>query len=223
VENSLGAGPPAVLDANPLLRRPAGPFVRLDRSGPGIEDRRFDADPSPIRTLPRRERPKTMTEPHAAIPLVTGVMAIEPAWIDYNGHLNMAYYNVLFDRAADEILGHAGLGPDYIATRNLSFMTAEIHVCYVREVFLADPVTVTMRFLDLDAKRLHVFAELRHATEGWLSATSEQMYLHVDMAARRTAPFPEDVMATLTAMKAQDDGKPWPERAGRKIGIVRKG
>ena len=161
-----------------------------------------------------------MTEP---APFETEPMAIEPAWIDYNGHLNMAYYNVLFDRAADEFLLRAGLGPDYVAERNMTFMTAEIHVCYLRELFLTDPVRVTMRILDLDEKRMHVFAELVHANEGWVSATSEQMYLHVDLVARKTVPWPSDIDARLQALAAATRGLPRPDRAGRRIGIVRKG
>lgn len=156
-------------------------------------------------------------------PYLSPVMAIEPAWIDYNGHMNMAYYNVLFDRAADLFFTPLGLGPDYVATRHMSFMTAEIHVCYVREVFLGAPVRVAVRILDMDDKRLHVFSELRHAEEGWLSATSEQMYLHVDMQARRTAPWPADVRAALEAEWARTRSAPWPERAGRKIVIQRRG
>ena len=160
----------------------------------------------------------------AAFPttVLSTVMAIEPAWIDYNGHMNMAYYNVLFDRAVDEAIVIAGLGPDYIATRHLSYMTAEAHVCYLREVFLDTPVKVATRFLDVDDKRLHLYSELVHAEEGWVSATSEQMYLHVDMAARKTARWPDDVREKLDGLKAASDRLPKPERAGRRIGIVRR-
>lgn len=164
-----------------------------------------------------------MPDQPAAAPFRSSVMTIEPGWIDYNGHLNMAYYNVMFDRAADELLALAGLGPHYIGERGLSYMTAEIHVCYVREIFQPDPAVVTVRILDLDDKRLHVFSELRHATEDWISATSEQMYLHVDMTARRTAPFPPDVRTRLEMLKAATEDLPMPERAGRRIGIVRRG
>jgi acyl-CoA thioester hydrolase len=149
-------------------------------------------------------------------------MAIEPGWVDYNGHLNMAYYNVLFDRACDAFVVEAGLGPDYLATRGCSYMTAEIHVCYLREVFLTDPVRVRTRILDLDAKRLHLFSELIHAEDGWVSATSEQMYLHLDMAARRVVPWPDDLRAGLEALWAPTRGLPLPTRAGRRIGIARK-
>jgi acyl-CoA thioester hydrolase len=149
-------------------------------------------------------------------------MALEDGWIDYNGHLNMAYYNVLFDRAADVAMERMGLGADAVAQRGFSFMTAEIHVCYVRELFRPDPVVVTFRILDKDEKRLHVYSELKHAVEGWLSATSEQMYLSLDMSARKVAPWPTDISARLDAAFAAQGDLPPPERAGRRIGIVRK-
>ena len=55
-------------------------------------------------------------------------MQIEPQWIDYNGHLNMAYYNVMFDRAIDQLWLKLGIGPGYMKARNGSTFTAECHV-----------------------------------------------------------------------------------------------
>src|ERR1700744_5602276 len=145
------------------------------------------------------------TEPaiRAAIPapFVSSVMRVEPAWIDYNGHLNMAYYNVLFDRAVDEVYELLGLGLDYLKTRRHSTFTAEVHVRYLRELKEGDPVRVSFQLLDYDEKRLHYFEELHHAEQGWLSATSENMALNVNMDAKKTAPFPADVMAHLARMK----------------------
>ena len=59
-------------------------------------------------------------EPVFFAPFVSSVMTVEPAWIDYNGHLNMAYYNVLFDRAVDEAFELLGCGLDYVRTRKHS-------------------------------------------------------------------------------------------------------
>ena len=134
-------------------------------------------------------------EPLFFAPFVSSVMRVEPGWIDYNGHLNMAYYNVLFDRAVDEAFELLGCGLDYVKTRRHSCFTAEVHVRYLRELHAGDPVRVTFQLLDYDAKRMHYFEQLFHAAEGWVSATSENMSLHVDMAAGKTAPFPADVAA----------------------------
>ncbi len=157
-----------------------------------------------------------------AAPFVSRVMEVEKDWIDYNGHLNMAYYNVLFDRASDEAFEVMGLGPDYAKERRLTIYSAEVHVCYVRELHLGDKVTVTFHLLDHDEKRLRFYQEIRHAEKGWLAATSEQLALHVDMAGPKVAPFPPDILARVEAMRAAHAGLPMPERAGRAIGIRRK-
>ena len=133
-------------------------------------------------------------------PFLSSVMQIEPQWIDYNGHLNMAYYNVMFDRAIDELWLKLGIGPGYMKERHGSTFTAECHVRYLREIHLGDPVQVSILLVGADEKRLHTFEELRHATEGWLSATSENMTIHIDMAARKTAPFPPDIRARIEAV-----------------------
>jgi acyl-CoA thioester hydrolase len=154
-------------------------------------------------------------------PFVSSVMRVEPAWIDYNGHLNMAYYNVLFDRAVDEAFDLLGCGATYLEAHGHSTFTAEVHVRYLRELGRDDPVRVTFQLLDYDAKRMHYFEQLFHATEGWVSATSENMSLHVDMAARKTAPFPEAIAWRLSAMKAVHANLPRPEAAGRSVRMPR--
>jgi acyl-CoA thioester hydrolase len=160
-------------------------------------------------------------EPAFFAPFVSSLMRVEPAWIDYNGHLNMAYYNVLFDRAVDEVYELLGCGLAYVEQSRHSCYTAEVHVRYLRELHAGDPVRVTFQLLDFDAKRLHYFEELRHAEEGWLSATSENMALHVDMAVQKTAAFPKAIAARLARMKAVHSGLPLPEAAGRRIEMLR--
>ncbi len=163
-----------------------------------------------------------LPERSLAMPFTSSLLAVHPDWIDYNGHLNMAYYHVLFDRAMDEMFDGIGIGKDYLAATNHSMFAAEVHVCYLRELKAGDNVRVTYRLLDADAKRLHMFAELHHAHDGFLSATSEQLGLHVGMAARKVVPFPDDVQAHLAAILAEDRTLPAPETAGRRIGIPRR-
>jgi acyl-CoA thioester hydrolase len=62
---------------------------------------------------------------HYGAPFVGAIKTVEPEWIDYNGHFNMAYYAVLFDRTADEAFELVGLGPDYVQSRNASYFTLE--------------------------------------------------------------------------------------------------
>ena len=154
-------------------------------------------------------------------PVIAPPRGLDPAWLDYNGHLNMAFYNVLFDKAVDKVFEMIGCGPDYLASRNLSFFTAEAHVCYVRELKPDAMVTVQSRVLDFDSKRIQLFQELYHV-DGWLSATCEAMLLHIDMSGPRTSPMPDDVLERVSAMAEAHSVLPRPERAGRSIGILRK-
>ena len=160
--------------------------------------------------------------PLPAAPFLSSIMQIEPQWIDYNGHLNMAYYNVMFDRAIDQMWLQLGIGPAYMQDRHGSTFTAECHVRYLREIHLGDPVQISVHLLAADEKRLHTFEELRHATEGWLSATSENMSIHIDMKARKTAPFPPDIRARIQAVVNAHGAAPRPEGIGRKVAMPSK-
>lgn len=154
-------------------------------------------------------------------PFISRPRQVEKEWIDHNGHLNMAYYTVLFDRGVDDAFEVLGLGPDYAATRRLTTYTAELHVCYVRELHLGHTVTCGVQLLDHDEKRLHLFQEMRHE-DGWLAATAETLTLHIDMNGPKVTPFPPDILARIEAMHAGHARLPVPERAGRSIGIRRK-
>jgi acyl-CoA thioester hydrolase len=161
-------------------------------------------------------------EPKMPAPFVSSIMRLEPQWIDYNGHLNVAYYNVLFDRAVDEVYELLGLGPTYLERTKHSTMVVEAHVRYLRELKLDDPVRVTVQLLDYDAKRIHLFEELRHATGNWVSAMSENMTLSVDMTAKKVAPFSSSVQKALAAMKTAHAVLPVPDGAGRGIKMPAK-
>ncbi|MBR0810809.1 thioesterase family protein [Bradyrhizobium diazoefficiens] len=163
--------------------------------------------------------PETAASTPKAEPFRAAIMQIEPQWIDYNGHLNMAYYNVMFDRAIDQLWLELGMGPAYMKERGGSSFTAECHVRYLREIHLGDPVQIFVWLLEADDKRLHTFEEMRHASEGWLSATSENMSLHMDMTTRRVAPLPLDIRERIAAVTKAHSATPRPEGIGRNVAM----
>ena len=160
--------------------------------------------------------------PAFGAPLMTECLSVQDEWIDYNGHLNMAYYNVLFDKSVDDAFERIGLGPECIKRTGSSFFTAEVHVTYLQELHAGALVKVSMQLLDFDGKRAHFFQELIHAEEGWVSATSEQISLHVDMGAKKVSPWPDDILAGLEAMHAAHRDLPVKPQIGHVIAIKRK-
>jgi len=150
------------------------------------------------------------------------IQTVEAQWADYNGHLNMAYYHVLFDRAGDEAFSAIGLGPNYVTQRNATFFTVEAHVSYLAELKPGDKVRVTTQILDHDAKRVHYVQQMFHADDGYLACVTENMVMHVSMETRRSAPFPADIQARIDEMATAHKGLAIPPQVGHRIGIPRK-
>lgn len=158
----------------------------------------------------------TSNAPHRS-----SLLTVQPDWIDHNGHLNMAYYHVLFDRGADELFALFGVTLESITETQRSTFSAESHVCYLRELHVGARVTVTSQLLDMDEKRFHFYQELYHE-DGWLSATAEGLGLHIDLTGPRVAPALPERYAAMEALLTEHKKLPHPDRAGRSIGIRRK-
>ena len=142
---------------------------------------------------------------------------VRPEWIDYNGHMNVAYYVLAFDHATDAFLDHVGLDEAYRDEFGGSTFTAEAHVTYQREVAEGDPLRFTTQLLGYDRKRIHYIHFMYHETEGFLAATSEWLSLHVEMAKRRVAEMPPPILARLEAVERAQADLPTPPEAGRAI------
>ena len=147
----------------------------------------------------------------------SSTLTVKPEWIDYNGHLNMAYYNVLFDLCADEVYDGLGFGPDYQKSGFTTYI-AEFHVCYVQELKLNDQVNVTFQLVDCDEKRFHSYQEIWHR-DGWLAATGEALALHIDQSGPTVAPMPADIFSKVAEMRDLHAQLPRPDRVNRSIGI----
>jgi len=146
---------------------------------------------------------------------------VEAAWIDYNGHMNVAYYVLMFDRATDTLLDRLGLGAAYRRRTNHSIYVLEAHITYEREVKEGDVLRFTSQLVDADAKRLHVFHQMYHAAAGYRAATNELLALHVDLAGPTSLPFAAAEQARIDAMLNEHRQLDRPAELGRVIEIRR--
>jgi acyl-CoA thioester hydrolase len=145
--------------------------------------------------------------------------AVLPEWIDGNGHLNLAYYVVLFDYATDALFDAIGIGLHYKEATNHGTFAAETHNLYERELLVGERVRVATQILGTDSKRLHFAHEMFSLASGQRAATQELMYLHIDLAARRVVPWPAEVCLRLAAATAAHSRLPRPDWAGRRIAM----
>ncbi|MBT5569937.1 MAG: thioesterase-like protein [Alphaproteobacteria bacterium] len=146
---------------------------------------------------------------------------VHPDWIDYNGHMNLAYYMLAFDHATDTFFDYVGLGETYMKANAGSTFTLEAHITYDRELMVDAPMRIDTQLLAHDAKRLHYMHFMYHAEENYLASTNELISLHVDMETRRSAPMPPEVLAELDQIASSHATLPHPKQAGRVISIVR--
>ena len=144
---------------------------------------------------------------------------VRPNWVDYNRHMNMGYYLVVFDVATDEFLAWVGLDAAHRHAQRVTTFCLEAHVTYHREVGAGDPLRFTTQLLAHDEKRIHYIHAMYHAAEGYLAATNELMSLHVSEVTRRGAPVAPTVLDRLARIQTAHDALPRPPQAGRTIGL----
>jgi acyl-CoA thioester hydrolase len=159
---------------------------------------------------------------HAIDTLNYGGVTVLPEYIDPNGHMNVGYYSLLFDKALDLPWAVLGLGSASIKASGRSSFTLETHVTYQRELHEGDPLDFTFQLLDFDPKRIHYFMTMLHARERWLAATSESISICIDMTTRRSTTWPDDQIAHLRLLHIAHLQRPRPPEVGRTIGIRRK-
>ncbi len=164
------------------------------------------------------ESARTMT---ITRPLTVHEETVHPDWIDYNGHMNVAYYVLAFDHATDRLFDMLDLGVGYVERENKSVFQVECHVNYLQEVKEGDPLTFTIQLLDFDSKRIHFFSSMHHRDKGFLSATAEWLGVHVDLKERRSTDLPRASLERLSELKAAHAELPQPPQVGHSMGIRR--
>ena len=154
--------------------------------------------------------------------LTTYTTQVQPAWVDYNGHLRDAFYLLIFSYATDALMDILGLDSDNREASGHSLFTLELHLNYLHEVKLGADVEVHTQLIAHDSKRLHLYHSLHRVGEARELAGNEQMLLHVDLAGPRSAPFSEAVAQRLAMLSAEQADLPRPALLGRVIGLPQR-
>jgi acyl-CoA thioester hydrolase len=145
---------------------------------------------------------------------------IKLEWLDYNNHMNVAYYVLVFDLAFEELLLSLGLGEEGAKATGISTMALESHITYDQEVSLGQDVEIRMQLVDNDHKRMHLYLEMHvKGNRGYLASTLEQISMCVDLKKRKSVSFPSEVMAKIKTLSQQQSHLERPDNIGRKIGI----
>jgi acyl-CoA thioester hydrolase len=146
---------------------------------------------------------------------------VRPEWIDYSGHMNLGYYLLAFEEAATCFFGAgvADLGEAYRERTGHALFAAETHITFDREVRAGDPLRFESYVLDATDKAIDCMHLMYHGDDGYLAATNQLLYLHVDLDRRRVAAFGDEAQARIDDWRDTHAALPRPEQAGRAIGL----
>ena len=146
----------------------------------------------------------------------------DPKWVDYNGHMNIAYYTVVLDEALEIFFVEHGIGEAYARQQRCSMFMLQNHTRYLNEIREGQRFRAFLQMLGLDKKRFHAFITLKDMDGVTQLATSEIIGLHVDLDSRKAAAFPSAAYDAMSALFVEHQALPAPRFAGSEIGISQK-
>ena len=147
---------------------------------------------------------------------------VQKECIDYHGHLNMAYYLLLFDHATDSFFDVIGLGEDYSQQTDGTTFTLEGHISYLREVREGDHLKFDTFVFDYDQKRIHYAHAMYHESKNFVAATNELVTLHVSQSKRKAAVIPGTALENLNKLKNSHQNLEKPPGLSRTMGLQQK-
>jgi len=128
-------------------------------------------------------------------------------WTDYNGHMNLAFYILVFDKGAEKILSKFKMGEQSAKTTKKSTMAVESHTTYNNEVKENEEVNVHLSYFDHDKKRLHYKLEMYEKNKNILSATTEVLSLYIDLNNRKVAEFENEKIMIMDQFIKENKAK----------------
>ena len=135
------------------------------------------------------------------VPFAAARAAVRPEWIDYNGHMNVGYFSVVFDLAADAFLEFLGFTQDFRQQNGSTTFALEQHLNFLREVNEGDMLRFEARLLDFGDKRFHFYQEMFRVGEDRPAASCEGLSAHISTVTRKSAPMPRQLLERLAAIK----------------------
>ena len=128
-------------------------------------------------------------------------------WTDYNGHMNLAFYILVFDKGAEIILSKFKMGEESAKKNKKSTMAVESYTTYNNEVKENEEVDICLSYVDHDKKRLHLKLEMYEKNKNILSATTEVIYLYVDLNIRKVAEFENEKIIIMDQFIKENKSK----------------
>ena len=161
---------------------------------------------------------QNQVEKTLSAPFRTKNQIVLAEWIDYNGHMNVAYYTLAFDKALDFFFEDVlNIGPSFVEKNKEGPFALKASYNYFSELLESESFFVDISILDFDSKRVHVFGEMRKDKSLELSAVFETVLMNMDLSARKVKQYPDRVLELFKLFKESLDQDKIPLEIGKKI------
>ena len=155
-------------------------------------------------------------------PYKTRKQQVLPEWIDYNGHMNVAYYTLAFDRSLDFFFEDVlGIGPTYVSKMSKGPFALKASYHYFSELLVKEEFYVDLSVVDFDYKKVHICGEMKKSLSGELSAVFETVLMNVDLNKRKSIEYPKNVLGIFENLKAVLKKESLPDIIGKAISLKR--
>ena len=155
-------------------------------------------------------------------PYKTRKQQVLPEWIDYNGHMNVAYYTLAFDKSLDFFFEDVlGIGPTYVSKMSKGPFALKASYHYFNELLVREEFYVDLSVVDFDSKKVHICGEMKKSLSGELSAVFETVLMNVDLNKRKSIEYPNNILEIFEKLKAAMKTESLPNTIGKAISLKR--
>jgi acyl-CoA thioester hydrolase len=134
--------------------------------------------------------------------------AVYPWHCDHVGHMNVMWYVGKFDEATWNLFQRVGITPGYLRANQRGMAAVDQHIQYQRELKAGDVVTIRSKILEIDGKKIRFRHEMTNGDTGEVAAVTTLLGVHMDTQARKTCPFPAEVLERARRLSAAAQGLP---------------
>ena len=153
-------------------------------------------------------------------PIILSEKRVLKDWIDYNGHMNVAFYTLAFDNSLDEFLENTlGIGETHASHNQQGPFVLQAHYHYLNEMSLDEKFNVRLLVVDCDEKRMHLCLDIFSVKQKKIIAVSETVLINVNLVIRRTEKYPTWVLKRLVDLKNTHANSNFPSVLGKSIGL----
>jgi len=164
-----------------------------------------------------------MTDNSFLIPFQTKTKRVEETWIDYNGHMNVAYYTMAFDDAIDEFLDkNIGLSSSFIKENGQGSYALQTQYRYLNELLLGSTFMVVIFVADHTSKRMHLMLKMSNTNSSITFATCETILVNVDLKNRKSCNYPEFAQTKIRKLYEAASNLRSSTELGHPIGLQTK-